>query len=192
MRVTLILFLIAVAAVAGAQPTPSPSAPAAGPRPSAQMLDETQLFQIVLLRGSRRGTDDTDGLPKAAAKAVADLRDFLPFKHYQFLDSAVVRMAYGMAGEVSMTPYQVKFSYERKNDTLAIWRFTVLPARKIEQPVPAPAATTSPRAAIAPEAVKPLISTSFQMDKGETVVVGSSKINGDEALIVLLTALPGR
>lgn len=191
MRVTWITLLITLAAVAGAQPaTPAPAAPNSGPRPS-QMVDDTQLFQIVLLRGSRKGTDDTEGLPKAAEKALADLRDFLPFKHYQLLDSSVVRMAYGMGGEVSMTPYQVKFSYERKNDKIAIWWFTVNPARKVEQPAPQSPAT-SRQTPYAPEAVKPLISTSFQMDKGETVVVGSSKINGDEALIVLLTALPGR
>jgi hypothetical protein len=192
MRVTLILLLVALAATLGAQPTPAPSAPQAGPRPSSPVLDETQLFQVVLLRGSRRGTDDTDGLPRSAAKALADLRDFLPFKHYQLLDSAIVRMAYGMNGEVSMTPYQVKFSYERKNDKISIWLFTVLPAKKIEQPMPPAASAQSRQTPYAPEAVKPLISTSFQMEKGETVVVGSSKINGDEALVVLLTALPGR
>ncbi len=36
-----------------------------------------------------------------------------------------------------------------------------------------------------------LLDTSFRLDRGETVVVGTSKLNGsDDALIVLLTALP--
>ena len=34
-----------------------------------------------------------------------------------------------------------------------------------------------------------MIDTSFQMKIGETVVVGTSKIAGDRALIVLLTAV---
>ena len=179
-----------LAAAVSAQ-TPAPPAPPAEPRRPGvtARLDDTQLFQVVMLRGSRKGADDTEGLPKSAEKALADLRDFLPFKHYQLLDSAVVRMAYGMNGEVMMTPYQVKFSYERKNDKISIWWFTVLPAKKIELPTPPPGYHGE---ALAPEAIKPLITTSFQMDRGETVVVGSSKLNGDEALVVLLTALPAR
>ena len=36
---------------------------------------------------------------------------------------------------------------------------------------------------------RPIINTSFNMDVGETVVVGTSRLQGDTALIVLLTAL---
>ena len=188
MRTFLISILLLIAAAVGAQtPAPAPEAP----RRDGPSVGETQLFQIVLLRGSRKGADDTEGLPKSAEKALNDLRDFLPFKHYQLLDTAIVRMSYGMGGEVTMSPYQVKFSYDRKNEKISIWWFTVMPARKIEQPTPPPGPTRE-GAGIAPEAVKPLISTSFQMDRGETVVVGSSKIAGDEALVVLLTALPTR
>jgi hypothetical protein len=35
----------------------------------------------------------------------------------------------------------------------------------------------------------PLIDTSFRMDVGETVVVGTSRLQGSTALIVLLTAV---
>ena len=39
--------------------------------------------------------------------------------------------------------------------------------------------------------VRPMIDTSFTMDVGETVVVGTSRIaGGDKALIALLTAVP--
>jgi hypothetical protein len=34
-----------------------------------------------------------------------------------------------------------------------------------------------------------LIDTTFNMDVGETVVVGTSRLQGDKALIVLLTAV---
>jgi hypothetical protein len=176
-----LLLLSTPFAFAGEQPTPAPS-----PGPT---LGETQLFQVVLLRASRKGTDDTEGLPKSAEKALADVREFLPFKHYVLLDSAIVRLSRGMNSSVIVNAYEVKFSYERKDSKLSIWWFSVYPAtKKVEQP--APAGRDTP--AYAPEAVKPLISTSFAMDRGETVVVGSSKINGDDALMVLLTALPGR
>jgi hypothetical protein len=35
-----------------------------------------------------------------------------------------------------------------------------------------------------------IIDTSFTMDIGETVVVGTSRLKGDKALIALLTAVP--
>jgi len=37
---------------------------------------------------------------------------------------------------------------------------------------------------------RPVVATSFSMDPGETVVVGTSRLNGDKALILLLTAVP--
>ena len=188
MRKLLIALLLLVPATFAfaEEGTPAP------PPSHAAMVGDTQLFQVVLLRASRKGVDDTEGLPKSAEKALADVREFLPFKHYKLLDSAIVRMSQSMPGSTTVSTYEVKFSYERKENKLSIWWFTVLPAgKKTETPKPSSAWWDRPPA-VAPEAVKPLISTSFMMDRGETVVVGSSKINGDEALVVLLTAIPGR
>lgn len=56
-----------------------------------------------------------------------------------------------------------------------------------------PAASAAPPAAVTPPptVAENLLSTSFSIRKGETVVVGTSKLNGnDRALVVLLTALP--
>jgi hypothetical protein len=40
-------------------------------------------------------------------------------------------------------------------------------------------------------APQPALRASFRIDEGETVVVGSSRLDGgDDALIVLLTAVP--
>jgi hypothetical protein len=57
----------------------------------------------------------------------------------------------------------------------------------------APAATPAPPVAATPPptVAENLLSTSFAIRKGETVVVGTSKLRGnDRALVVLLTALP--
>ncbi len=191
MRSLLMILMLSPALLSFASETPAPGQAPRAPQPSPRMVSsETQLFQVALLRASRKGTDDTEGLPKSATKALADIREFLPFKRYQFLDSALVRLALGMQSTVRVDAYEVKFSYELQDDKLSIWRFTVLPARKLETPAPPPGPSRGP--ARAPEAVKPLISTTFVMDRGETVVVGSSKLEGDEALVVLLTALPRR
>lgn len=57
-------------------------------------------------------------------------------------------------------------------------------------PSPAPAATTAAPTP-PPTVAENLLSTSFSIRKGETVVVGTSKLRGnDQALVVLLTALP--
>lgn len=191
MRTLLIILMLSPALLSFASETPAPAPAPRAPQPSPRMASsETQLFQVALLRASRKGTDDTEGLPKSAEKALADIREFLPFKRYQFLDSALVRSALGMQSTITVDTYEVKFSYEVKDDKLSILWFTVLPAQKIETPAPPPGPSRGP--ARAPEAIKPLISTTFVMDRGETVVVGSSKINGEEALVVLLTALPRR
>jgi hypothetical protein len=42
------------------------------------------------------------------------------------------------------------------------------------------------------EVRRAVIDTSFMMAVGETVVVGTSRLKGDKALIALLTAIPQR
>jgi hypothetical protein len=43
-----------------------------------------------------------------------------------------------------------------------------------------------------PSRRRAVIDTAFRMDVGETVVVGTSRIKGDKALIALLTAVPAK
>jgi hypothetical protein len=67
------------------------------------------------------------------------------------------------------------------------------PPARSGAPGAAPAASPAPPAAVTPlpGVAENLLSTSFAIRKGETVVVGTSKLSGnDRALVVLLTALP--
>jgi len=48
----------------------------------------------------------------------------------------------------------------------------------------------SPTPTPPPSLSESLLSTSFSIHRGETVVVGTSKLDGGRALVVLLTALP--
>jgi len=59
-------------------------------RPSGPAALGIQGFSVVLVVGSLTGTapSASDGVPEAARKALADMKDFLPFKRYQLLDAA--------------------------------------------------------------------------------------------------------
>jgi hypothetical protein len=94
-------------APAAAQPpgatTPQPDPPssravyveqAAGPKTGAQTPppkpsrnEGPQGFSVVLVVGDLQGTDATDNVPAAARRALADMKDFLPYKSYRLLDA---------------------------------------------------------------------------------------------------------
>jgi hypothetical protein len=46
-----------------------------------------QPFSVVLLLGDMQGGESLEGVPAAARKALADTKDFLPYKNYRLLDS---------------------------------------------------------------------------------------------------------
>jgi hypothetical protein len=160
-------------------------APAAATMPRATG-GPNQLFQVILLRGSTTGSTEIVGLPKNAEKAIRDMRDFLPFKSYRLLDSALLRVQDVGKARLSGIPpqqYEVRVAYRNlPNGKLSISDFKIV-AMKLPGTTPLPAG-------VAPEAERAIIDTSFTIDLGETIVVGSSKLGGDQALIVLFTALP--
>jgi hypothetical protein len=168
-----------------ATPTPS-AAPAPSATPSPSSGAHTRLFQIILLRGTTSGSEELTGLPKNAEKAVKDVRDFLPFKSYKLLDSALLRIDESGKTQLEGIPpqqYEVSFAYRpMAGNKLSIWTFRLVAVKpKVGTPLPR---------GVAPEAERALIDTSFTVDLGETIVVGSSKLGGSEALVVLFTALP--
>ena len=46
-----------------------------------------QGFSVVLVLGDLQGASTPDNVPPAAKKALADMKDFLPYKSYQLLDA---------------------------------------------------------------------------------------------------------
>ena len=185
-RQLLLLFLTALALPLAAAEAEAPAAPPAPAAPGAAQGGHTQLFQVILLRGATSGPEELVGLPKNAEKAIRDVRDFLPFKSYRLLDSGLLRVEdLGNARLDGIPPqqYQVRVAYKPlPNNRLSIWDFTLTAVKP-------PGGTPLPRG-VAPEAERAIISTSFTIDIGETIVVGSSRLGGDQALIVLFTALP--
>jgi hypothetical protein len=129
-------------------------------------------------------------LPKGLQKALADIQDFLPFKSYRLFDSALVRASgrgranlKGPDGADYVATFLFRDDGDAKNGLL-VDQFTL-------ERLPVPAAHSTPLPpGVAPRAVEPPQMSSFRIRHGETVVVGSSGLNGGKSLIVVLTALP--
>ena len=148
----------------------------------------TQLFQVVLVRGANSGPEELVGIPKNAEKAIRDIHDFLPFKSYKLLDSGLLRISDSGKIRLDGIPpqqYDVSVAWRpAAGNKLSVWNFQVVPVRVA-------GGTPLPKG-VAPQADHPVIDTSFSINLGETIVVGSSKLGGDVALVVLLTAVPNR
>jgi hypothetical protein len=204
----LVLFALAPAAWPQESPRETPAAPPAAPRARAMMEDArrlaeiapvpwpdsnrtTQVFQVTLLLASVTGESAPD-LPKVARQAVDGLKDFLPYKSYKVLDFAWIRTA-GVSQTQVKGPddraFNVLIRYddpEENQGKIFIRNFSLEEA----EDEPASYSASSDRVFFLPSGNK-LISTSFGIEIGETVVVGTSRLNGDgKALVVLLTAIP--
>lgn len=190
--------------------------PLQAPLPAAaqEVTTDTRLVQISLLVASKGGDSDLSDLPANTRQAIEDIRDFLPFKSYRIIDSSLVRALVpedrGRARQARTfingpndTQLQVTlFMIAEKNGTeIYVRDFQVNrpPQSRLFAVTPEEHRDPDPdkhKPAVAPRATDlidlgPLITTSFTAKVGQTVVVGSSRLNGgNEALIVLFTALP--
>ena len=223
-----------------------------------QWTASIQGFNIVLLVGEMQGASGpVDDLPQGARRALTDMREFLPFKHYRVLDSqwtsccAPVTMAtlsgrlQGVAGLTSGTevklvqrPYTFNLTIQPGGDKLQVQfglreeeggssqehavserqlqnlveDFQIARQRLEEEKKRVAVGVLSPRelrpledqvlqlerqiAAVRADSsaqrsakgARNIINSSFTMDVGETVVVGTSRLGGDKALIALVTA----
>ena len=156
-------------------------------------------------------------MPEAAKKALADMRDFLPYKSYRLLDTQWIlccgstKVGAGISGRLrgvsqalgsEEQEYPFNVTLVGVNGQQLSVRFVMTDgggSKKNTTPKP-PAELTDgdikrekelhkaldeltrsgPKAAI--------IDSTFSMDIGETVVIGTSSLKGDKALIALLTA----
>ncbi len=237
------------------KPLPQPGVVQVGTRPAPQG------FSVVLVLGEMQGSGATDSVPPAARKALADMKDFLPYKSYRFLDtqwtlccghSATVTRLRGPEEQdydLQLSPsaagpdgkWSVRFALREPAGAIAPMegassnlrpeeiaeqkreledRLQMLRARRAEALPEAQRMRAESAAEIAEteralnverlqekqRAVqremaaarlisegrhgRAIIDTSFTMEIGETVVVGTSRLKGDKALIALLTAVP--
>jgi hypothetical protein len=78
-------------AQASTQPVP-PAAPVAQTAPVERRVDKSRMmpqgFSVVLVLADIQAASGPDDVPLAARKALADMKDFLPYKSYKLLDAA--------------------------------------------------------------------------------------------------------
>jgi len=150
----------------------------------------TQSFQLLLLAAStHKGAGEPD-VPASAQKALSDLRGFLPYKDYKLLDSTWLRATQDRPTEGRVVGrgdqgYAVKLRFRTTgSDQMFLDHFELNEELMTARP-------TAEGKKSDVHVPRDLISTSFSLKKGETIVVGTSKLDGsEEALVVLLTAVP--
>jgi hypothetical protein len=156
----------------------------------AALLDEvdtpplTQTFQVIVLAATDSESMPAD-LPPGAQQAVDDIASFLPYRGFRLLDAGWLRTV--RAGQTSLTGptgFEVMLEFRgdpRSDEPLLISTFRMW----LDDGMVTPNGEYH-------NIRQSIVDTSFSMDVGETVVVGTSKLNGDReptALVILLTAL---
>lgn len=149
----------------------------------AESVPSSQVFQVILLQAENNGDAGLGKIPSQARRALEDAREFLPYSGYRMLGTALLRTD-GRARSIVNGPdgndYSASLTYHDSVTTDG--HQLVLRQFALDRLVSARASSE--------EAIErlPVIGTSFSMRPGETVIVGTSKLEGaDRALVVLLT-----
>jgi len=174
-------------------------------------------FNVALVLGDLQGSTKFDNMPEAAKKALADMRDFLPYKSYRLLDTQWIlccgstKVGGGISGRLrgvsqalgsEEQEYPFNVTLVGVNGQQLSVRFTMTDgggSKKNTMPKPPPELTDGDikrekeQQKALDELTRPggktaIIDSTFSMDIGETVVIGTSSLKGDKALIALLTA----
>jgi len=147
-------------------------------RVEAQQAKQLQGFSLLLLLGETQGATELENISAPARKALADIRDFLPYKSYRVLDTVWVAArdegtSNGTLQGLDNQAYDFQLRTFPVAGTFVLGRaqFRLMSAFK------------------AGEQRTSVLDNSFNIAPGETVVVGTSRLQGDRALIVLLTAV---
>ena len=149
---------------------------AGGPQqaPQNRMTFENSLlrgFVVTLVLGEIEAGRSSGTLPPAATKALTDLQDFLPYKSYRPLDTVWMM---GLNG-----PHQFLLGQNGKKHEF-VMQSTLISATALKVDMLRLWDAGPPLAA--------LIDTNFNLNVGETIAVGTSRIDSTSGLILLVTA----
>jgi hypothetical protein len=202
----------------------STMATAQQPKSSSSVVatPSVQGFSVALVLGDLQGSAKADNVPEGAKKALADLRDFLPYKSYRLLDTQWIlccgstKVGTGISGRLrgvsqALGPDEQEYPFTVNlvgvSGTQLSVRFVMTdgagPVKKSTVPKPPPddAQKVVPHEKELEKMQRQveeiarvaggkgtIIDSTFSMDIGETVVIGTSSLKGDKALIAVLTA----
>jgi hypothetical protein len=180
-------------------------------------------FNVALVLGDLQGASKPDNLAEGAKKALADMRDFLPYKSYRLLDTQWIlccgstKAGSGVSGRlrgmsqalgpeeqeypfnvtlVGVSGSQLSIRFFMTNGGYDVPKKTAPkpPTELSDKDLQREKETKEMRRQV-DELLRPvggfkgaIIDSTFSMDVGETVVIGTSSLKGDKALIALLTA----
>jgi hypothetical protein len=146
-----------------------------------------QGFSLLLLLGETQGTAQPDNISAPARKALADIKDFLPYRAYRILDTQWV------AGSDNGNSSGSLRGLDDQNYQFQLRTFSPNAGAKPGTPDAALARAQFRLMFSRPSGDKVdttiVLDNSFNITAGETVVVGTSRVQGDRALVVLLTAV---
>jgi hypothetical protein len=150
----------------------------------AQEPKRVQGFSLLLLLGETQGATQPENISAPARKALADIKDFLPYKSYRVLDTLWV------AGSDNGNSSGGLRGLDNENYEFQLRSFPRNPTATPETP-DAALSRAQFRLITRPATGGPalILDNSFNITAGETVVVGTSRVQGDRALVVLLTAV---
>jgi hypothetical protein len=148
-------------------------------------LPATRSFQIIVLSADRSDDASVD-IPANVQQALDDVREFLPYTRFNVLGSGWIRTSgYGEMTLPGPMELSAELDFRPTTDPTApllVERFSVYRRSSVNVPVEGGYTTQFTNRGI--------LQTTFTIDPGETVVVGTSKLNGDDtAVVVLLTAV---
>lgn len=145
----------------------------------------THDLQIILLRAST-GTEAVPELPEDAVRALGDAARILPYRHFERIDSAWLRtdrQAQARLGEAGAFSVELAIEGSSTDPERVLVEYFQL----AYQPYVRDEETGAP---VFVGDKRNLLASSFGVRIGETVVVGTSRVDGaDEALIVLFKAV---
>lgn len=153
-----------------------------------ERLDRTPAslnFRLTLLLAGDDSQIDPN-LPPQEKRALADIKKFLPYKGYRLLDAGWIRSGERAELRLGTEPtFEMEMHFEWNSASggreIQVDRFQLT--------IPHEFHSNSAGKVVLSSLYRKLIQSSFSMKVGETVVVGTSKLNGgQEALVVLLTA----
>ena len=156
----------------------------------AQEPKRVQGFSVLLLLGETQGAAQPENISVPARKALADIKDFLPYKSFRVLDTLWLAGSDFGNNSGRLRGIEDAADRERQNYDFELRTFPRVPAAK---PGTADAALSRAQFTLIARSTNGfptnMLDSSFNISAGETVVVGTSRVQGDRALVVLLTAV---